>query len=152
METVTKPKGAGRQNKPGRDAEVVSITDAGAPHSDEIRSRMIKYATAMGIRMACLGLLFVLDGWFKLIAVAGAVFLPWIAVVIANGGDMAEAPSEHLIGVPLQGELPAEVGAETGAEDSDGAGEDAGDGDSGDGVIQGEILSERDRWDDGDTA
>ncbi|MDP5225813.1 MULTISPECIES: DUF3099 domain-containing protein [Arthrobacter] len=146
METVTKPKGAGRQNKPGRDAEVVSITDAGAPHSDEIRSRMIKYATAMGIRMACLGLLFVLDGWFKLIAVAGAVFLPWIAVVIANGGDMAEAPSENLIGVPLQGELPAEAGEAS--DDGEGTGVD----DSDDGVIQGEILSERDRRDGGDTA
>ncbi|MFK0072039.1 DUF3099 domain-containing protein [Arthrobacter woluwensis] len=70
---------------------------------------MIKYAVAMGIRMACLGLLFVLDGWFKLIAVAGAVFLPWFAVIIANGGDKAETPSDHLIGTPLQAALPAEA-------------------------------------------
>ncbi|MFJ3956629.1 DUF3099 domain-containing protein [Arthrobacter sp. NPDC090010] len=123
----------GRQGKPAHDAEVVSITDAGAAHSDEIRARMIKYAVAMGIRVVCLGLLFVLDGWFKLIAIAGAVFLPWIAVVIANGGDMAEAPSENLIGTPLQAELTAEPDAQ----DATPSGETAGT------VIQGEILSEQ---------
>lgn len=58
---------------------------------------MIKYAVAMGIRMVCLILVFVLDGWLKIIAVAGAVFLPWIAVVIANGGDKAEIHSDSLL-------------------------------------------------------
>ena len=67
------------------DPEVHSITDAAAAHSEDMRERMIKYAVAMGIRMVCLILIFVVDGWFKLVAVAGAVFLPWIAVVIANG-------------------------------------------------------------------
>jgi hypothetical protein len=106
---VTNQQGGGRHPRSAQNAEVVSITDAGAAHSDEIRSRMIKYAVAMGIRMVCLGLLFVLDGWFKLIAVAGAVFLPWFAVIIANGGDKAETPSDHLIGTPLQAALPAEA-------------------------------------------
>ncbi|WP_309106821.1 DUF3099 domain-containing protein [Arthrobacter sp.] len=79
------------------DAEVHSITDAATAHSEEMRQRMIKYAVAMGIRMVCLVLVFVLDGWLKLIAVAGAVFLPWIAVVIANGGDKAEIHSDSLL-------------------------------------------------------
>lgn len=68
---------------------------------------MIKYAVAMGIRMVCLILVFVLDGWLKIIAVAGAVFLPWIAVVIANGDDKAEIHSDSLLeSAPL-----AEIGA-----------------------------------------
>ncbi|WP_458114026.1 DUF3099 domain-containing protein [Arthrobacter sp. R1-13] len=79
------------------DAEVHSITDAATAHSEEMRQRMIKYAVAMGIRMVCLILVFVLDGWLKIIAVAGAVFLPWIAVVIANGGDKAEIHSDSLL-------------------------------------------------------
>ena len=58
---------------------------------------MIKYAVAMGIRMVCLILVFVLDGWLKIIAVAGAVFLPWIAVIIANGSDVAEIHSDSLL-------------------------------------------------------
>jgi predicted tellurium resistance membrane protein TerC len=62
-----------------------------------MHQRMVKYALAMGIRMVCLILIFVVDGWFKLVMVAGAVFLPWIAVVIANGGDRAEGHSDLLL-------------------------------------------------------
>jgi len=99
---VTLENHAGRSapEEPGRfsgDAEVHSITDAAAAHSEDMRQRMIKYALAMGIRMVCLILIFVVDGWFKIIAVAGAVFLPWIAVVIANGSDKAETPSDLLL-------------------------------------------------------
>lgn len=141
MRTVTNQQGGGRHPRSAQNAEVVSITDAGAAHSDEIRSRMIKYAVAMGIRMVCLGLLFVLDGWFKLIAVAGAVFLPWFAVIIANGGDKAETPSDHLIGTPLQAALPAEA-TEPGDGIPDGAGSSPGeDGDAGL-IIQGEIVEQ----------
>jgi predicted tellurium resistance membrane protein TerC len=67
--------------------------------------RMMKYALAMGIRMVCLILIFVVDGWFKLVMVAGAVFLPWIAVVIANGGDQAEVHSDSLLDYAPLGEL-----------------------------------------------
>ncbi|MCF3141238.1 DUF3099 domain-containing protein [Paenarthrobacter sp. AR 02] len=79
------------------DPEVHSITDAAAAHSEDMRQRMAKYAIAMGIRMVCIILIFVVDGWFKIIAIAGAVFLPWIAVVIANGSDKAEVHSESLL-------------------------------------------------------
>ena len=58
---------------------------------------MIKYAVAMGIRMVCLVLIFVVDGWFKVIPIIGAVFLPWFAVIIANGSDKAEIHSESLL-------------------------------------------------------
>jgi hypothetical protein len=92
---------------------VHSITDAAAAHSDDMRERMIKYAVAMGIRLVCLILIFVVDGWFKIIAVAGAVFLPWIAVVIANGSDKAEVHSDSLLDYAPAVELeasPAEAG------------------------------------------
>ncbi|MEJ1180860.1 MULTISPECIES: DUF3099 domain-containing protein [unclassified Pseudarthrobacter] len=79
------------------DSGVHSITDAASAHSEDMRQRMIKYALAMGIRMVCLILIFVVDGWFKLLMVAGAVFLPWIAVVIANGSDKAEIHSDSLL-------------------------------------------------------
>ncbi len=86
---------------------VHSITDAAAAHSDDMRERMIKYAVAMGIRLVCLILIFVVDGWFKIIAVAGAVFLPWIAVVIANGSDKAEVHSDALLDYVPAAELEA---------------------------------------------
>jgi hypothetical protein len=81
---------------------VHSITDAATAHSEEMRQRMVKYAVAMGIRMVCLILIFVVDGWFKVLPIIGAVFLPWVAVVIANGSDKAEIHSDSLLDyVPL---------------------------------------------------
>ncbi len=116
--------------------EVHSITDAAAAHSEDMRERMIKYALAMGIRMVCLILIFVVDGWFKLVAVAGAVFLPWIAVVIANGSDKAEIHSDSLLDYAPYAELEASEAVES-AE----AGEDEPT------VLQGELISDED--DDG---
>jgi len=109
------------KNRPGErtpgeysgDTEVHSITDAAAAHSEEMRQRMIKYAVAMGIRMVCLVLVFVVDGWFKILPVIGAVFLPWFAVVIANGSDHAEVHSDSLIDYVPMGELDASSSAET---------------------------------------
>lgn len=75
---------------------------------------MIKYAVAMGIRMVCLILIFVVDGWLKILPVIGAVFLPWFAVIIANGSDKAEIHSDSLLDyAPLaQLEAPASAAAE----------------------------------------
>jgi hypothetical protein len=67
--------------------EVLSITDVPESHTDEMHRRMVKYTLAMGIRLACLLLFFFIDSWFRWFFVAGAVFLPWIAVIIANGGS-----------------------------------------------------------------
>ncbi|WP_427017935.1 DUF3099 domain-containing protein [Pseudarthrobacter sp. P1] len=109
--------------------DVHNITDARTGHSDEMRTRMIKYALAMGIRMVCLVLIFVFDGWFKLIPVAGAVLLPWIAVVIANGGS----DTEQMHSTALLDEAPMEE-LEAPATDPD----------SGPDVLQGEIIDDED--------
>ncbi|WP_142036510.1 DUF3099 domain-containing protein [Arthrobacter sp. SLBN-100] len=98
--TLENHAGQSVPGEPGRfsgDAEVHSITDAAGAHSEDMRQRMIKYALAMGIRMVCLIMIFVVDGWLKIVMVAGAVFLPWIAVVIANGSDKAEEHSDLLL-------------------------------------------------------
>lgn len=113
------------------DSGVHSITDAASAHSEDMRQRMIKYALAMGIRMVCLILIFVVDGWFKLVMVAGAVFLPWIAVVIANGSDKAEIHSDSLLDSAPLAELegPAWPAAEAGPDDD---------------VLQGELIDNDD--------
>ena len=98
---------------------------------------MIKYALAMGIRMVCLIMIFVVDGWFKIIAVAGAVFLPWIAVVIANGSDQAEQHSDLLLDsaplAELEGPEAAPAGGEPTAE-----------------VLQGEVVDDNEPGQDQD--
>ncbi|PYI38435.1 DUF3099 domain-containing protein [Arthrobacter psychrolactophilus] len=68
------------------ESEIPAITNATQAHSDEMRGRMIKYAVTMGIRMVCLGAIFLFHGWYVLIPIVGAVILPWVAVMIANGG------------------------------------------------------------------
>jgi len=125
----------GRPDAESGDTEVHSITDAAAAHSDEMRQRMIKYAIAMGIRMVCLILIFVVDGWFKLIPVLGAVFLPWVAVVIANGSDKAEIHSDSLLDYAPRAELDAPATAET-------AGTAATDDDASATLLQGELIDD----------
>lgn len=61
-----------------------SITSLPASPDDERRSRMIKYTIAMSIRVLCIfGLLFA-QGWWLAIFAAGAIFLPYFAVIVAN--------------------------------------------------------------------
>lgn len=54
-----------------------------SPDADRHR-RMIEYSIAMGIRMVCILLCFVVQGWWLVLPITGAVILPYIAVVIAN--------------------------------------------------------------------
>src|SRR6476619_1665887 len=97
-----------------------------------MHQRMVKYAIAMGIRMVCLIMIFVVDGWFKILPIIGAVFLPWIAVVIANGSDKAEVHSDSLLGYGPKGELDA-----ADASPAAGAGEDPSMT-----LLQGELIEE----------
>ena len=104
----------GNPDVPSGDSEVHSITDAASAHSEEMRVRMIKYAVAMGIRMVCLILIFVVDGWFKIIPIIGAVFLPWFAVIIANGSDKAEIHADSLLDYAPLAQLDAPLTPATG--------------------------------------
>ena len=108
----------GNPDVPSGDSEVHSITDAAAAHSEEMRQRMIKYAVAMGIRMVCLILIFVVDGWLKILPVIGAVFLPWVAVIIANGSDTAEVHSDSLLEHAPLAQLDAQAAAPAGQGDA----------------------------------
>jgi hypothetical protein len=76
-----------RRNAGRRDTAAVSITSASRPHSEELRGRERRYVISMGIRTACLLLALVFRthcvGW---VFMAAALFLPYVAVVIANAG------------------------------------------------------------------
>lgn len=48
---------------------------------------MIRYLVAMGIRIVCIALCFVIPlSWWTLLPVAGAVLIPYFAVVLVNVG------------------------------------------------------------------
>jgi predicted cobalt transporter CbtA len=61
-----------------------SITSLGATPDEERRSRMIKYVTAMSIRMICFILFFFVHGWWLLLVGIAAIVLPYFGVVAAN--------------------------------------------------------------------
>lgn len=63
-----------------------SITSVGRSHQQDINSRMLKYSITMGIRVLCFGLIFVLPSPWRWVAAVGAIFLPYVAVLIANAG------------------------------------------------------------------
>ncbi|MFI6503493.1 DUF3099 domain-containing protein [Nonomuraea typhae] len=74
------------------------VTDAQPSLTDDVRKREISYLIKMGIRTACLILAVVvpLDWPYRLLFIAGAVFLPYIAVIGANERSKGvPAPTFH---------------------------------------------------------
>lgn len=119
--------------------DVHNITDARVAHSDEMRLRMIKYSVSMGIRMVCLVLVFFVEGWLQWVVIAGAVFLPYFAVIIANGGsDTSNLQHSDA----LLNQAPAHELESRGAYAPE----------SGEGVLQGELIDDEARDDKGGTA
>ena len=61
-----------------------SITALGVSPELERKKRMIKYTIAMSIRVVCIVAAMFLQGWLMWLAFAGAILLPYFAVVLAN--------------------------------------------------------------------
>ena len=71
----------------------VAITDLPPSPEQDQRSRMLKYALAMGIRMVCIVACLFAPGWWLLVPALGAVFLPYVAVVVANATSRRVRPA-----------------------------------------------------------
>lgn len=81
-----------------RDEVVYTVTDAQRPMSEDIGYRERRYLITMGIRALCflLGIVFAVTmhgagKFLAVLALIGAVVLPYIAVVFANGGREPES-------------------------------------------------------------
>ena len=66
--------------------EVYAITQAQRGLSVEQTARTKRYLISMGIRTACVIAAIFVPGWPRWVLIAGAVVLPYVAVVIANAG------------------------------------------------------------------
>lgn len=67
------------------------ITSAGRSRQWEIHRRELRYLASMGFRVVCFLLaVLVFHGWLRYLLVGVAVVLPWVAVVVANGGPAPE--------------------------------------------------------------
>jgi predicted tellurium resistance membrane protein TerC len=80
-----------------------SVTSIGMSPEDERRKRMLKYTAAMIIRVICIVLAMVIQGWLMWVFFLAAIFLPYFAVVLANvpgqtsdGGSLAKAVAPTL--------------------------------------------------------
>jgi hypothetical protein len=74
----------------GRQPSVHLVTQARRSLSDDIAYRQRRYLLMMGIRAVCFVIAVVLFvnhlGWLTAIPAVGAIFIPYFAVVFANGG------------------------------------------------------------------
>lgn len=77
--------------------EVASITSAAEPLEADLTRRAHRYLAQMSIRMACFVAAVVVDHWTRWLLLAGAVVLPYVAVVLANAGrERGQVPDTYL--------------------------------------------------------
>lgn len=77
--------------------KAVSVTTLPASPDAERRARMWKYSITMAIRFVCIISMLFLHGWWLVAAAAGAIFLPYFAVIIAN---VTMKPKTHSVERP----------------------------------------------------
>ena len=68
-----------------------SITTLQQSPEEERRTRFIKYTVAMIIRVVCIVLMLFVEGWWLLLCAAGAILLPYFAVIVANSVRVGDA-------------------------------------------------------------
>jgi Protein of unknown function (DUF3099) len=65
---------------------VYQITSARPGVRDDVDSRTRRYLFSMAVRTACFIGAVVAHGWLRYVLIAGALVLPYLAVVLANAG------------------------------------------------------------------
>jgi hypothetical protein len=86
-------------------ATVISVTSAQPGRSEDLDSRIVRYAWMMSIRVVCFVLAVLTPSPWRWGFVAGAIILPYFAVVLANahrsvtqdGGNAFIAPARPAI-------------------------------------------------------
>ena len=75
--------------------EVHSITSAREAHSSQVDHSERNYLISMAVRIACFLAFVAVDHWIRWVFLVGAVFLPYIAVVIGNSAvrNVGDGPS-----------------------------------------------------------
>lgn len=79
------------------DEEVFDVTSAPKSLSNDLAGRQRRYLISMMIRTVCFILTVVLPSPYRWFALAGAVTLPYIAVIIANAGRETITPGDALL-------------------------------------------------------
>lgn len=97
-----------------------SITSLPPSPADGRRHRMLEYTLMMSIRVLCLVSLIWVRGWWLVIPAAGAIFLPYFAVVVANVAQGRAVGPERPGGIvpvrPRAGARPVDESSRDGGE------------------------------------
>lgn len=83
------------------------ITDARSAASEELAGRQRRYAITMAFRTACFIAMIFVPGVLRWVLFAGAVFLPYVAVLLANQAHQRDQ------GTPVGGGGPGDEAAVT---------------------------------------
>ena len=86
---------------PGDKGTVPLITDARTPASAEHESRVKRYALTMGFRTACFVAMVFVEGPLRWVLFAGAVLLPYVAVIVANQANQRSQQKKPVGGPPI---------------------------------------------------
>jgi predicted tellurium resistance membrane protein TerC len=80
-----------------------TVTSIDVSPEDERRSRMVRYLVAMSIRVVCIIAGVYVEGWLMWVCFAGAIFLPYFAVIIANAsGGSSGSKAQTVVAPKLQ--------------------------------------------------
>lgn len=64
---------------------------------------MVRYLVAMSIRVVCIIVGVYVEGWLMWVCFAGAIFLPYFAVIVANAsGGSAASKAQSVVAPKLQ--------------------------------------------------
>ncbi|WP_327634318.1 DUF3099 domain-containing protein [Kribbella sp. NBC_00482] len=94
------------------DATVISVTSAQPGRSEDLDSRIVRYAWMMSIRIVCFVLAVITPSPWRWLFVVGAIALPYFAVVLANAQRSATTPAADPYVAPARpsiGERPTVV-------------------------------------------
>ncbi len=101
--------------------EIYTITEAQRGLSQEQTGRTRRYLLSMGIRTACVLAAIVVPGWPRWVLIAGAVVLPYVAVVMANAGRENDEPGDVGVAASPQTALPGQRPQVSGPKDGTGS-------------------------------
>ncbi|WP_051710984.1 DUF3099 domain-containing protein [Streptomyces sp. NRRL S-350] len=115
--------------KSAGDGQVFRITGARSSLTEDVRGRQRRYVISMLLRTVCVLLAVVLwdvQRWLAFVALAGAVLLPYFAVLVANAGRERAPGLPSTFDIPLDTPLmlgPGGTGGNGGARATAGTGE-----------------------------
>jgi hypothetical protein len=89
------------------EAEVISVSGVQSSLTDDVRARTRRYTISMLVRTACVLGAIVAEGPLRWTLFVGALVLPYVAVVMANGGREPNRENRPPpVVLPLRSQLP----------------------------------------------